>query len=130
MSYKLNIKVTKEILEKSKMCGKNKVGLNCAIALAIRDIFPSAWITGSKILIDPIFLKEGCGIKSKLAIKLPIEAIHFIHEFDRIKPKRRVLMNEISFDIDIPDAVIEELNIDELKEVLKESKTLELIEVC
>lgn len=41
----LKITVTKEILEKSKNCGDAYgAGKNCAIALAVRDVFPMAWV--------------------------------------------------------------------------------------
>jgi len=43
MSIKMKIKVTKEILKKSMWCGtsagRGQIITNCAVALAVRDIF-------------------------------------------------------------------------------------------
>ena len=41
----MRIKITQEILERSKMCGiGTDVGFNCAISLAIRDVFPNSFV--------------------------------------------------------------------------------------
>lgn len=115
---KLKITVTKEILEKSKLC----LGLaaeNCAIALAVRGVFPKA-VVG----LDAIFL---CVFERDPKIALPEEAKEFISEFDCLTPAERVNMNPISFEIEIPDAVIDRINIDELRPLLVNHPTLEIV---
>lgn len=136
---KILIKVTKEILEKSKMCGRNSkydlIGANCAIALAIREIFPSAHICIS--YIDPFYYYYDNLRRTPLSIecnrfnhiKLPLEASKFIYKFDRSTPKGRVKLDELSFEIDIPQSIIDKIGISEAKEIINKSQTLELVEV-
>ena len=59
-----------------------------------------------------------------LGIPLPIIAQHFIKLFDGfyLTPKLRLLLPEFEFTIDIPDEVIEQINIDEVRELIKETK--------
>ena len=121
---KLKIKVTKEILERSKMCGWQHGGYkdvpaNCAIAVAIKDVFPHARV-GSWM----ISYLDGDDYNSYL----PQEAISFISAFDFFNPDERVLMPEIEFELTIPDEVIEKINIEELKPLLENHPTLSLIE--
>lgn len=122
---KLKIKVTKEILEASKLCSTEpldfEVGKNCAVALAVREIFPNAWVRTDSI--EPF----GAHIKNeyKFKIHLPEEAIDFIREFDESNPSTRIQMNPIEFEVDIPQAVINNIDISQLD--LSKSKTLELI---
>ena len=130
MSTKLKIKVTKEILFKSQLCqqegvsaGVNGVGANCAIALAVRDIFPYAWISDDNI--DAYYFERG--ENRDFDIPLPKEAKEFISDFDKSTPEERVKMPEIEFEVDISDDVLQKINIDEVKELLKNHPTLELI---
>lgn len=94
---------------------------NCAIALAVRDIFPKAEVFASEII------PFGMGPE----ICLPDIASDFIKEFDNFKndPKARLLMPEISFEIDVPMKVIEKIGIREAYKVLSESRTLELVKI-
>lgn len=121
---KLKINITQDILERSKMCGlikgQKSISTNCAIALAIRDIFPQSSVG------HDIHVYEITG--DILTIDLPEEAVNFIANFDRFTSKERVKMQPFSFEIDIPQEIIDTINIDEVKEVLKDHKTLELIE--
>ena len=136
---KLKIKVTKDVLEQSKMCGEGddlvgaqEIGKNCAIAVAINSIFPNTRVANDEILfyktlkdsIQPVFnqnmLKDGS--------PLPEIARRFIIDFDRATPDERVKMPELEFEIDVPDVVIDTLNIDDVKTILKSSPTMELIE--
>jgi hypothetical protein len=121
MSTTLKITVTKEILEKSKMCG-TKLGIlmseNCAIAIAVRDIFPDACVGNPQILL---------GVLPFDVVNLPIDAIKFIERFDVSSPQDRVNMEPISFEIEIPDEVIAKINIDELRPLLINHPTLELV---
>jgi hypothetical protein len=119
---KLKISVTKEILEESKMCGYDNpnVGRNCALALAVRDIFPSAYIR-----LESISIKGQHDIKTQ--IRLPVVASIFIAEFDQNSPDERAAMQPLSFEIDIPDEVINRIDITEVTELLKDHKTLQLV---
>ena len=135
----LKIKVTKQVLEESKYCmydnHEELAGRNCAISLAIRDIFPDAFV--AKFHIYPTkknwYIDSYGNFSTKHkntdnVIKLPEVAIHFINDFDGKIPEQRVLMPEIEFEISIPDELIEEINIEELKPLLQNHPTLELIE--
>ena len=117
---KLKIKVTKEVLERSAMCGKENgnISSNCAIAVAVRDIFHD-WIVDFSIIIPES--------NKKYSIKLPSIAKDFIRKFDRSTPERRREMNPIEFEIAIdPDVHLSALNAP-IEELIKDSLTLELI---
>lgn len=117
MSVKMRVKVTKEILIASAGCGYGSSLLKgCAIALAIRDIFPNAEVTSTKIR------KMGGPISV-----LPKKARDFIEKFDRKSPEERILMNELEFEINVHDRVINKISIDEVKRILQTSDTLELV---
>lgn len=122
MSTVLTITVTKEILERSKNCGILNDGTllseNCAISLAIRDIFPCAKIGDLDIFPFSIDVDH--------AIPLPDIAKSFIWSFDHAAPEARVLMQPLSFDIELPDWVIEKIDISELKPLLENHSTLKL----
>lgn len=121
MSTKLQITVTKEMLEKSKNCYKDVsyAKTNCAIALAIRDVFPRAEVLTTVIFPDP---------DVRGMIKLPYEASEFIELFDDAEPEQRCEMDPISFEIDIPDTIINRINIDEIRPLLENHPTLKLVE--
>lgn len=107
---KLQITVTKEILHKSMFCGVSENGgdisQNCAVALAVRDIFPDASI--ERLVIQPF--KQWS--KNHL-ITLPRTATAFIIEFDELDriPEKRMDMPELTFEVEIPEAVIERLSL-------------------
>jgi hypothetical protein len=120
---KFQINITKDVLQRSMMCGTNPHGLvteNCAIAVAIRDLFPEM-IIGCDICFD--------GLKE--SINLPNEATHFILKFDNLRdtPRKRLELPEFSFQIDVPEEYLEDITISEIKEILKNSKSLELIDI-
>lgn len=120
---KLKINITKEVLKKSMWCGTEKMDIskstfisqNCAIACAICDIFPNASVAPNHITFH---------ICSD--IELPEVAQEFIVSFDILShaPEERLNLPEFSFEIDVPESVIEQINIDDIKN----SKTLELCE--
>jgi hypothetical protein len=131
---KILIKITKDILLKSSQCSE-KVGFNCAVSLAIREIFPKAWIMTNYILVNERELVT-CYANivdyfnsEELKIKLPKEATNFINSFDLKSEEERIEMNPISFEIDVPNEVIEEIGINEIYKILSESKTLELVNI-
>jgi hypothetical protein len=117
---KLTIKITKEVLERSKMCGIVREKISharyCGIAVAVNGIFPGA-IVKYQYIILPIILE---------AIALPDSATEFICEFDRSTPEERTQMHPFSFEIDVPDSVIERIGIEEARAIIAKSETLEL----
>lgn len=121
MPTKLKITVTKEILEKSKNCQAYD-GSNCAVSLAIRDIFPNTYVNTKTIDFDP-----HNPFNTKLLVSLPSNAYSFIRTFDEASPAQRINMKPISFEIEIPDEVIDKINIDELKPLLQNHPTLQLV---
>lgn len=128
---KLKIKVTKDILDRSAYCGltedQSAVTQNCAIALATREIFPHAEV--GEVNIDvydgPVSSVWTVGVGK---IDLPQEATDFIHEFDKMTPIKRREMPELEFEVNVPDSVINMISLDEIKSLLKNSSTMELVE--
>lgn len=119
---KVKIHVTKEILERSKMCGyhdRQEVPFNCAVALAVHDIFKGA-------RVSHYFIHPFGDVHMGHAIELPDEATQFIFEFDKASYSERTTMKPISFEVDIHDSVIETIGISEAKEIIEKSKTLTL----
>lgn len=140
MSVKLRIKVDKDCLERSKNCtmeGKvveNRIGQNCAIARAICDIFPNSWVGMSQILFfderGPCFSEGGhLKVSKNIAeVPLPLEAQIFISNFDNSTPEERLRMDEIEFDIEVPDEVIETLPLNKsITEALENHSNMSLI---
>lgn len=126
--YTLKIKVTKEILEKSKNCGYVKNfkwfpsysafenhNSNCAFACAVNEIFPK-----TNVSCHNMFTPYG-------VISLTAEMKRFIGKFDYSTPEERMEFPEEEFEVSIPDNVIEKINIDEVQEVLKTVPHLELV---
>jgi len=124
MPLQFKINITKAILTHCKFCGcdgeKEKIGNNCAIAIALIDIFPEVYVTDDSIFP---FGKKG---KEDMNLNLPLPAIarQFIKLFDgfRLTPQLRQLLTEFDFEIDIPDEVIEQINIDEIRRCLESTK--------
>ena len=128
---KLKIRVTKEILDRSKYCGSSID--NCAIAQAVRLIFPDACVSHQYIFPFSIPCSGTTAeIVAKLGveniIKLPEEAYCFICDFDRNSVEDRPRMRELEFEVEISDQIIEKINIEELKPLLENHPTLQLIE--
>jgi hypothetical protein len=124
---KLKIKVTKDIYQRSMMCGvvpdiNAPVTENCAIALAIRDIFPNASVTHQEIIP---FAALG---NYDFSISLPHAARQLIDMFDawRDEPKYRLTLPELEFEVEIPDEVLEQIDITEITKILTNHPYLEL----
>lgn len=117
----LTIKITKEVLERSAGCGRiNGGGLsgeNCAVSLALRDILPKASVATEYIMPFGRFNVTGD------LIQLSDEAINFIKIFDGALPSERLELQPFSFEITLPDSVIEAIEIGDVEK----SETLELI---
>ena len=118
MPVQFKIKVTKEILELSKECGAHNdfdtIGKNCAIAIALKDIFPGVVVT------DYYIYPFGIDNKNKsddLRIVMPKIAQDFVKIFDSLSAihKLRLLLPEFEFEISIPDEIISQINIDEVR---------------
>lgn len=121
---KLRITVTKEILEKAKHCANDdNVGFNCAVSLAVRDIFPKAWCYQGSI----VFNESDRGNMFMKYARFPESVFRWIARFDNAKPEQRTQMDPISFEIEIPDEVIATINIDELKPLLENHPTLAIV---
>ena len=130
MALQLQIAITKEIIEQCKNCGneddERDIGNSCAIAAALMDIFPNVYVTNYYIF------PAGIGFEKEQAQKIPLPAIaqQFIKLFDgfRLTPKLRSLLPEFEFTIDIHDEVIEQINIDEVKELIEKDSHIHLLE--
>jgi hypothetical protein len=117
MAVSFKIKVTKEILELSKGCGAEEleiIGENCAIALAVKEIFPDVVVTGD--FIYPFGVDDN-DQWDELKILLPKMAQDFIKNFDSLYkiPNQRLRLPEFEFEISIPDEIISQINIDEVR---------------
>ena len=132
MPSQFKITITKDIIGHCKNCGrqneKDEIGKNCAIALAVKDIFPNVYVTNYYILPFGIRHENDDALK----IQLPVIAQQFIKLFDgfSLTPNLRLLLPEFEFDIDIPDAVIEQINIDEIRGLNQEAENKYLIAEC
>lgn len=128
---KLEISITQDILNRSANCASFP-GQNCAIGLAIFEIFGAkSSVDVCEIVILNKDLYEGNAIlrlEVIAQISLPIKAQEFIDKFDDSLPHERKLMTPFTFEIEIPDNVIEMINIDEIYKVLETSTCLKLVE--
>ena len=122
---KILIKITKEILESSKMCEDNR-GQNCAIGKAVADLFGViSWVTTNRIE----FYEKINTLSFITATPLPDVAKQFIHDFDKKTPEERVKMTPISFEVEVPEKIIDMIGISHAYKVLSESKSLELVNI-
>lgn len=142
---KLKINITKEILRRSMYCGvakhnlpenvqhnyetENGVSQNCAIALAVRDVFPNADVGTETLCFD-----SDSYVDKKIeyySCNLPVMAINFIQQFDRMKSvdcEDRLDMEEFSFEIKVPEGLINQIGIEDYKNYVREAEVLELVE--
>ena len=121
MPLQFKIKITRDIIEQCKNCGAGndqfEIGRNCAIALALKDILPDVYVMNDFIFPFGMDDKKRKDVK----ILLPVIAQQFIKLFDGfyLMPNLRLLLPEFEFAIDVPDEVIDEINIDEIKQCIK-----------
>ena len=117
MPTQFKITISKEIIAQCKNCGTDNdarlVENNCAIAIALADIFPAVYVTN--LFIFP------WGIDRELKIPIPTIAQQFINLFDgfRLMPGLRLMLPAFEFTIDIPDEVVEQINIEEVKVLIE-----------
>lgn len=134
---KILVKITKDVLEKTKMCSNGfggNVTQNCAISYAVREIFPNAHVETQEIFFDvphDVFMwTERCVLKNVFPYTdLPPIASEFIEVFDKSSADARTQMEPISFEIDVPSSLIDSINIGDVYKILSESKTLNLVEI-
>lgn len=134
----IRVNVTKKVIGESMYCGnelisqvweaKNKInGLdgymsNCAIAKAIWDIIPNICVLRQEVMF---YSKTIClGVAD-----LPKKAVLFLDKFDRLSPDERLSLEPISFELEIPDTVIDNISIEEITKrlELQVEKTVELV---
>ena len=110
MSVQLKVIVTKQVFAECKNCSKAEVAENCAIAVALKYIFPKVHV--SNLFIFPFGVETSEA--NKLKIGLPEIARNFITLFDSLSaiPRVRLLLPEFEFEISIPDEIIDNINID------------------
>jgi hypothetical protein len=151
--YSLKINVTKEIIERSAMCGfkgsidnpqseySKDYGGNCAFALAFREIFPKAMVNTDYTFAFgiPTLEEQLSSVSSEEKCKIIEEKYgriehsdsmgDFISQFDDLSPLNRLsqLVPE-SFELEIPDYVIDKIDISTIQRVLQETPHLKLIE--
>ena len=114
---KITVKITKETIRESINCGGSPS--NCAVARAVREIFPYALVT--------MYAIHFMGNSAIDDIKLPSKASDFIYEFDTTPSEDREDIKPLSFEIEVPEALIQKIGIGEVYRILSESKTLELV---
>lgn len=112
---RIKIRITKEILKESMYCDKEGLSRNCAIALAVVEIFP-----GAAVGTWGIYLDNG-------EISLPENASDFVRKFDDATPSERAKLTPMSFDVEVPDKIINYIGIEEVKSILSNSLTLEKV---
>ena len=114
---KLKIHITKEILAKSMNC-RGQASTNCAFAVALREIFPEV-----SVGYEYVFFEDGN------TMSITNSMYCFIRKFDDLvdTPIERLNLPEQSFEIEVPDEVIERIGLTEVERILSESKTLERV---
>lgn len=137
---KIQINITKEVLRASMYCstkGSQKeclIGQNCAIGMAIFRLFGQiSWVDGDYIQIyrGGLTFNEGGHIINDYQTRIPLPQVakNFIKMFDSELPEFRPGMAPLSFEIDVPNEVIDMIGIGQVYKVLSESKTLELVKI-
>ena len=91
---------------------------NCAIAYEIRQIFPDAIVSPTH------YYPFGNG---NVFISPSHDGGHFINAFDRSTPEQRLELPETTVTLDINDAILDRINIEEVETLLKDSKNLQLV---
>lgn len=138
----LRISITKETLKQSMWCGVlpgfSFKPAHCAIANALKDIFPDALVFGGsgwllpfpdKNLTEVMFMTDAEFAnlqRSGKVIELPPAVKDFIIEFDLAKPYQRPYLPEISFEIELPEWVIERIDISGVTNALRQHPNLEI----
>lgn len=140
---KIQVNITKEILRQSMNCPvpqtkkaseEAMVGQNCAIGKAIFNLFgDKSFVMKTRIVID---INGIDGIKimndreyspSLINIEIDEEVAIFINDFDNFSPEKRLEMAPFSFEIELPEEVINLIGISEITKILEETPSLDLV---
>lgn len=116
---KLKISVSKQDIMNSRFCtGHHRsIATSCAIALALKHIWPNVFIGATAIF--PRVLDD-----YKTCMSLPLNAKNFIYRFDNCSHEKRARMKPFEFEIEIADELINEINIDNERQYFNsQSKT-------
>lgn len=116
----IKVKVTKDILRESMMCGTNAKlkTKNCAVALAIKEIFPFASVG--------VFEYYPVSTKTTYARH---DGGTFIKMFDLSTPAERLLLPETEITLDITDEILEAIDLPEIAAKVETIDHLELVGV-
>ena len=112
MPVNFKIQVTKEIIRQCKDVGvfdnADIVGNKCPIAVAVKHIFPDVHI--SNFYLFPF------GMHTEIKMPLSPIAQNFIKLFDSLCqiPRTRLIIPAFEFEIEIPDTIVEQVDIREL----------------
>lgn len=120
----IRVRITKEILEETKDCSEKKgfISQTCAVAVAVKELFPNAQVNGSQL--DPWI---GPPNREERLIELPSHVRKFIQQFDRSTSEERIRMEPISFDIQLTRMIIGAIGEEKVNHILLTSKTLERV---
>jgi hypothetical protein len=122
MAVTFTIKITKEILAQCKGLSAGDdiqtIGKNCAIAIAIKELFPEVFVSDNYIYPFGNVNNRDC---IDLKIEMPKIAQDFIQVFDSLSPipRVRLLLPEFEFEINIPDEVIAKIDIEEVRSLTR-----------
>ena len=120
MPVQFKIAITRDTIRQCKNCGNRNgpsgIEKNCAIAIALVDIFPEVYV------IDDYIFPLGINPENKKTVRIPLPVVarQFIKLFDgfSLAPRLRMMLPEFEFEIDIPDELIEQINIGELTSLI------------
>lgn len=134
---KITVKVTKDVQRRAMYCDRmsGDIKSTCEVAIAIRELFPNAQVFAKALSFTGAGVNE---YDSKMIwltteelpkgmVRVPKKVTTRINQFDENTPIQRLLMPEFSFEIDVPNEVIDQIGIGQCYKVLSESKTLELV---
>lgn len=108
---KIEIEVTQAHIEAGLPCAAN----HCAIALAMKEVFPYVMVTGRDIHLDT-------SQDSSLMVDVPLEVNRFITAFDS-----GLGVAPFKFKLEIPDEVIQVIRLPNLESLLNEAQHLHLV---
>ena len=109
------------------MCGTRTdyrfITESCAIALAIKEIFPEGMATVG--YIRPYF-----SAPDSACIFLPESANQFMRTFDKLweTPEARLSLSELTFEVDVPQEIIDSIGLSQVRSILSSSATLKMVE--
>lgn len=112
---KFQLTITKDILKRSAMCGafaSNPRPLNCAFALAFNELVPNVWVKNThtiflkKVTEDLPWLADFTSSNIVAVVENTDPQKEFISLFDTTTPVGRIELPEQTFEVEIPEEVI------------------------